>query len=370
MDRSVYLQRLQLFCQSVHSQQPVDLAVLTSPVSVYYLTGFWTIPYERFMALVLDVRKGEAVLFVPALDAESALAAAALERIVPIQDTDNPADALKRVFSGNPRSIGIEKSGMNVKMYDLFREALGVPSADDIEPVLTALRSRKTEEEIVQVRTAAAITDQVLEASLGHIRVGMTELDLVAEIEYRIRMSGADRPAFTTTVLGGARSALPHGQSGTYRLKDNDFLIIDMGVTVNGYCSDITRTFLIGEGTDQQSKMYDIVREANRRGIESAEAGRLLSDVDHSARSYIESCGYGAYFNHRVGHGLGLEVHEEPSVHSANHRPLEQGLLFTVEPGIYVPDLGGVRIEDNVWIGPDGKAEVLTGFSRELMRLA
>lgn len=369
MDASVYSVRRDALRRLVERHSPADYAVLTSPVSVNYFTGFLTNPYERFLALVMPISGGDAALVVPALDLAAAEAAAAVDRLIPVEDTEDPMEKLRTVIPPGKHVLGIEKRAMSVHRCESISSAYGSGVFADIGRQIDSLRQRKSKEEIGLVRQAASLTDRVLEEAVRLVRPGMAELELAAEIEYRIRTSGAQGPAFPTTVLGGRRSALPHGHSGDYRFQENDFVLIDMGLTVNGYCSDITRTFLLGEGSPRQADMYETVREAHRLAVAAAAAGTELGEIDRAARGHIDSRGYGAFFPHRVGHGLGLEVHEEPSVHGSNRDRVEPGWLFTIEPGIYVPELGGVRIEDDVWIGADGQADVLTGFPRELRRL-
>ncbi len=142
--------------------------------------------------------------------------------------------------------------------------------------------------------------------------------------------------------------------------------MFDFGVTVNGYHSDITRTFLVNQGTKEQIAMYETVKEANERAIRAVKVGRPLKEIDLAARNFIAQKGYGNYFTHRIGHGLGLEVHEPPSLHEQNDMPVQKGMLFTIEPGIYIPDLGGVRIEDDVYVNEAGEIEVLTTYPKEL----
>ncbi|GAB3807577.1 hypothetical protein GCM10028868_37410 [Virgibacillus kimchii] len=153
-------------------------------------------------------------------------------------------------------------------------------------------------------------------------------------------------------------------------MQKGDFLLIDFGViTKEGYCSDITRTFIVGEASEKQKEIYDIVLQSNRAGVNSVKAGVPLKTFDIAARNVINESGYGEYFNNRIGHGLGIEVHEEPSIHENNDKVAENGLFFTIEPGIYIPGYGGVRIEDEVYINEEGVAEVLTSFPRELQIL-
>lgn len=347
----------------------MDFAMITSPGSIFYLTGFYSDPHERFMALI--ARPGEAgyMLFVPALDEESARRGECIGRLVAVHDTVDPWELLGKETGFDPAVIGVEKNHLRFAGYERLSALYPKASYLDAHPIVMQLRLRKTPEEIARVRTAVALAERVLEEAVAKAGVGVSELELNAEIEYRLRVLGGDKPAFETSVLGGTRSALPHGRSGEYRLQEDDFLLIDMGVYKDGYCSDITRTFLIGEGSGAQARVYEAVLQANRSAVAAAMAGRPLADVDRAARETITEFGFGHYFNHRVGHGMGIDIHELPSVHGGNESPIEPGMLFTIEPGVYVPDIGGVRIEDDIYIGEDGRAQVLTSFPRELRRL-
>ncbi len=172
-------------------------------------------------------------------------------------------------------------------------------------------------------------------------------------------------------VLAGEKAALPHGKPGDRELKNGDFLLIDFGViTYDRYCSDITRTFVIGEADDKQKEIYDIVKRSTQAGVDAVKAGVPLKEFDIAARSIIQESGYGEYFNNRVGHGLGIEVHEAPSIHHLNDDIAQKGMVFTIEPGIYIPGYGGVRIEEEVYINEDGEAEVLTSFPRDLREIS
>lgn len=228
---------------------------------------------------------------------------------------------------------------------------------------------RKTQEECKKVQHAIQVIEKVLGKGIRTVKDGMTELDLVAEFEYLMRKFGADGPSFSTTVLSGEKSSLPHGSPDRKTINKGDFLLIDMGVIVDGYCSDITRTFVIGEETAKQREIYETVLQSVRAGVNAVKSGVRIGEIDIAARNVIKDAGYGSYFNNRVGHGLGIDVHEEPSIHENNNMMAESGLLFTIEPGIYIPGFGGVRIEENVYISEDGNANILTAFPTELIRI-
>ncbi len=174
--------------------------------------------------------------------------------------------------------------------------------------------------------------------------------------------------AFDTMVLSGPKTASPHGNPGNRKIKKGDFVLFDLGVVYQGYCSDITRTVAFGEPTDAQREIYETVRKAEQAAVDSVRPGVKAMEIDKAARNVIEQAGYGSYFTHRVGHGLGISVHEYPSVTGTNELVLEEGMVFTIEPGIYHPGITGVRIEDDVVVTADG-VEVLTKFPKELLIL-
>lgn len=352
------------------NEQGIDIALITSPINIYYLTGFFSNPHERFMALLVDGRTGMVSLFVPALDLELATEKSTVTDLIPVTDTDNPYEMLKDSIGTKIESAGIEKKAVSFYQIEQLVTCFPQVNFKDLEGFLGTLRLKKSSEDIQIVRRAVEVIEKVLQYGVDKFKVGMTELELTAELEYQMKVLGAERPAFSTIVLSGANSSLPHGTPGQKKIEHGGFLLFDMGVFVDGYCSDITRTFIVGEETEQQKQIYNTVLEANLRAIEAAKIGEPIGVVDRAARDYIESQGYGQYFVHRTGHGLGLEVHESPSIHSQNEMVMEPGLLFTIEPGIYLPGVGGVRIEDDVYLNEEGKLEVLTSYPKHLIRLS
>jgi len=350
-------------------------AWITSTANLYYVTGFLCHPHERFLGLYLDAGRGRATLFLPELDSDAALAQldSPCIRIVPISDQDKPFEVISFALGSREREspggiVGLEKNHVNVSRYEGFGALYPGAEFRDIGETLMALRMVKFPQEIEFLRQAAGIAEKALEAALPSFRTGMTELELQAELGLRLREAGSERVSLPM-VLAGANSALPHGHTGNYRFRENDFVMIDFGAYVQGYGSDLTRTFLLGEGTEEQAWIYEMVLEANVRAIRSIRVGQPYAVVDRAARELIDGHGYGGYFNHRTGHGLGLEMHEEPSIHGECGTLIAPGHVFTVEPGIYVPGLGGVRIEDDVYVDPEGRAQTLSRFPKALRRL-
>ena len=284
-----------------------------------------------------------------------------------VSDVENPYEIFKQCIGKVPGRFALEKSYMTISQLEQFNQQLPTFSYEDIETYIWQMRANKSENEIAKIKQAIAISEQALQHTWDQIKIGMTELEVKAELEYQMTILGADAIAFETIVLSGKRAALPHGSAGDTKINRGDFLLFDFGVTKDGYHSDLTRTCIVGEGTEEQIKIYNTVREANERAIQTVKTGTKLQMIDKVARLFIEEQGYGKYFTHRIGHGLGLDVHEYPSIHSNNEELIQEGLLFTIEPGIYVPEIGGVRIEDDIYITSDGKVEVLSSFTKELI---
>lgn len=341
-----------------------DLLLITDPKHVYYLTGFACHPHERFLGLLL-ARGEEPLLMVPALDGDAAAAASSVSRIVTHQDTDNPYELLRKQIPGSIGTIALEKDQLTVSRYEQLQQFLPARSYKDAGQVLREMRVRKSDDEITKMKRAVILVEDVLSQGLKQVKVGMREIELVAELDYLMKRLGADGPSFDTMVLSGTNTALPHGVPGLRQIEQGDLLMFDLGVFAGGYASDITRTFAVGHINAEQERIYNTVLAANEAAILAVKPGVTYASIDHAAREVIDKAGYGPAFLHRLGHGLGMDVHEYPSVHGLNEDLLQTGAVFTIEPGIYVPGIGGVRIEDDVHVTEHG-VEVLTSFSKQL----
>lgn len=341
----------------------VNTLLITDPKHVYYLTGFLSDPHERLLAVVLTQGRAP-FLIVPALDEEAARAASNVEEIYTHEDQDNPYLVMKQALKGNAGVLGLEKNYISLARYEAIKETLGVTEVQDIGPWLQAMRVCKSEEEVGKLKHAIHLIEEVLRQALTHVKIGVTENELVAEVEYQIRKVGADGPSFDSMVLTGDNTALPHGTPGSRRVAGGDLLMFDIGVFADGYASDITRTFGVGDVSSEQRRIYDTVLAANEAAIHAIRPGVTFKSIDLAARDLIAEAGYGQYFLHRLGHGLGIDIHEYPSIHQGNGDLLQRGNVFTVEPGIYVPGKGGVRIEDDVLVTEKG-VTVLTTFPKE-----
>ncbi|MCG3138732.1 MAG: Aminopeptidase YpdF [Phycisphaerae bacterium] len=227
------------------------------------------------------------------------------------------------------------------------------------------LRLLKDTSEITAIRRSIDVAEAAFLSLRKALQVGMTEMEIAALLEYEMKSRGATRPSFETIVAEGPNSAAPHAIPGSRRLKAGSLLLIDWGAVVNGYCSDLTRILFIDTISDRYKRLYEIVLEAQMRAIAAIAPGRRMCDIDQIARDYITENGYGKEFSHGLGHGIGLDIHEEPRVRPTITETLKPGMVVTVEPGIYVSGLGGVRIEDDILVTAKGH-EVLTSVSKSL----
>ena len=264
------------------------------------------------------------------------------------------------------RRVGVEPRCMRVLELRLLEAS--APQAEILsgEEILVTLRMYKDEAEIASMRAAVDIAQRALQATLPNIKAGMSERQLASELTLQLLRHGSEPEIpFSPIVASGPNSANPHVTPSDRVLTKGDLLVIDWGATVNGYVSDLTRTFAIGEPDPELARVAEIVAAANAAGRAVAAPGVPASEVDKAARSVIEEAGYGKFFTHRTGHGLGLEGHEEPYIRGDNDQLLEEGMTFTIEPGIYLPDRGGVRVEDDFVITSDG-GESLSNLHRHL----
>lgn len=351
-------------------QQGMAAGVVTAPVSMRYLTG-WSNPSKRFAGLVIPA-DGDPTLLLPALEVEEARSASSI-RLVAWHDGEDPFVALAgllRAAGADSGRISLEEADLPVGQLRLMAGALGlkpaalIDAAADLTPVLSAMRECKDEDEVALIRQAADMLNPALDAALASIRPGVTERDIARVLEEAMLAAGADGVAFETHVLFGPASALPHGSTGGRVLERGQVVLMDFGAQYRGYRSDITRTVCCGPWPDELARVYEVVLAANLAAIAAVKPGVALDEVDRAARRVIEEAGYGEYFIHRTGHGLGLEIHEEPYVVAGNGKVLRPGHVITIEPGVYLPGVGGVRIEDDVVVTETG-CSVLTSWTKE-----
>jgi len=267
------------------------------------------------------------------------------------------------LVQGRMKDLGLKHIGfdsLDISIYLNFSKALGNVEFTPKNEVVMNLRKVKDKQEIECIRKAAELTSEGMRAAIETVRPGLREYEVAAEAEYIMRKSGSGMIAFDTIVAGGSHSAFPHARCTDYKIKKGDLVVIDIGASFQHYKADMTRTVVAGKPSPKQEKIYKIVKDAQEKAFQSVKAGVRCIDVDAVARKHIENEGYNEYFVHGLGHGVGLEVHESPpTLNSESKDVLESGNVVTVEPGIYIVDFGGVRIEDTVLVKKDG-AERLT----------
>jgi Xaa-Pro aminopeptidase len=340
----------------------LDGLLVTHLPNIRYLTG-----YTGSAALLL-LRDDATILISDFRYASQAPAEVGATATVEI-DQRSVWDRLGRVLSGSPiGSVGIESQSLTVRdaerLSNLTRARV-VPTTDLVE----RQRAIKSPEEVAAIRAAAQLAQEALAEVLPGIRVGQTELDVGSTLEAALRRKGSEWHPFPTIVASGPRSALPHARTSGRRIAAGELLLVDFGAQVDGYCADLTRTMVVGARADERQRaVYELVQTAQRRAIDHLRAGMPAREGDALAREVIVTRGFGEAFGHSLGHGLGLEVHEAPRLAPNSEAPLPPHAVVTVEPGVYFPGWGGVRLEDDVYLRPEG-AEPLSDGRTELVEL-
>lgn len=275
-------------------------------------------------------------------------------------------EALAEVWRDRDGELGFEDDFLTYRQVKQIAEHLPRSSLRPAAGLVESMRMVKDPEEIALIREACVITCAALRHLLGELREGMTEREAAGLMEFFMRSQGSGPPAFETIVASGERSALPHGAASGKAISRGELVVIDLGATCGGYAADLTRTVAIGYFSEKQREVYEVVREAQESALDAVRAGVAAGEVDAAARRVIEAAGYGDCFLHSLGHGVGLAVHEEPRIAPGGEVLLEEGMVLTIEPGIYLPGWGGVRIEDTVVVRDKG-CEILTPLKKELI---
>ncbi len=351
----------------------IDCVALLPGANLQYFVGLGGHLSER-PTVVFIPAQGTPAAVLPGLEAPSARAHLPEGvRLFTYSDEEGHEHVFHQVAAEldlEGKAIGIEYLGMRALEMRRIEQAAPGCQLLATEPWLPVLRAVKDAAEVCDIRRAIEIAEQAMEHLLddGAIRPGRTELEVAADIQIAMLRQGGQGPAFPPIVVAGPNSASPHAGPSDRPMQDGDLVTIDWGTVYNGYRSDITRTFVLGGPTAEIERIYDAVLAANQSGRLATRAGNPAQEVDRAARRAISLADYGAYFIHRTGHGLGLEGHEPPYVVEGNLEMLTPGMVLTVEPGVYVPGLGGVRIEDDLLV-TEGGSETLTSLSRELVSL-
>lgn len=268
----------------------------------------------------------------------------------------------------NAHSIGFEDSKITYKEFVNFEDGLKNVEFVELNDLVEEIRMVKDKEELENIKVAAEIGDKAFKHILDFIKPNMTEWEVALEIEYFMRKNGAVKLSFDTIVASGIRSSLPHAEPTNKKIVKGDLVTFDFGCIYNGYCSDMTRTIIMGKANDKQKEIYNTVLTASDRALESIRAGLKGCEVDKIARDVIDDAGYKEYFGHGLGHSLGLFIHESPRLSPKDNTVLKENMVMTVEPGIYIPNVGGVRIEDLVCITKEGHINFVTS-PKELFEL-
>ncbi|BCJ85934.1 M24 family metallopeptidase [Effusibacillus dendaii] len=344
------------------ASQSIDGILILKPENRRYISGF------TGTAAYLLISDKEAVLITDFRYMEQAQKQAPDFRVV-----KHGAMAVDTIREESNRlgikRLGFEEDHMTYAMYASYKDSLAPVELVPTKGLTDKPRMRKDQVEIGILKQAAEIADAAFSHILGYLRPGISERDVAIELEFFMRRQGAAGPSFDTIVASGVRSSLPHGVASDKKLEQGDFVTLDFGALYKGYCSDITRTVVIGEPSDKQREIYEIVLAAQLHALQNIKPGMTGKEADALARSLIASKGYGEQFGHSLGHGIGLNIHEEPRLSTASDVELLPGMVVTVEPGIYIPGFGGVRIEDDVVITETG-IEILTSSTKDLLALS
>lgn len=354
------LQQIETYLES----EKLDVAVVSDPVTINYLTGFYSDPHERQMFLF--VLKGqEPLLFVPALEVERATSTVSFP-VVGYVDSENP---WKKIQNALPqvefKRVAVEFSNLILTKYHGLQSVFGKAEFENLTPLIQRMRLIKSADEVKKMMVAGQYADKAVRVGFDNISLDKTETDIIAQIDFALKQDGYEM-SFDTMVLTGNNAANPHGIPGANKVENDALLLFDLGVMVNGYASDMTRTVAVGKPDQFKKDIYNLTLEAQQAALDFIKPGVTAHEVDRAARAVIEKAGYGEYFNHRLGHGIGMDVHEFPSIMEGNDMVIEEGMCFSVEPGIYIPGKVGVRIEDCGVVTKDG-FDLFTSTSKDLL---
>jgi Xaa-Pro aminopeptidase len=365
MERKTYLQRLER-CRQRMEEIGVHLLALTPGPNMTYMTGFMEEPGERLLTALFPL-DGEPIFIVPELYEEQVSKEAWIEDMRAWRDSEDPLRLLGEALE--ELKVGHGRVALDTKMWArfvlMFRDALPGSELLDAAVVMDELRIVKGAEEIEAMRRGFEATDRAMGIVIDSLEEGLTEREVASRIQAALMECGADSASFAPIASSGPNGSKPHYRYGDRRLRPGDAIVLDFGGVFAGYYTDITRTVFLRHASGEQRRVYGLVREANEVAVEEATSGTPAEEVDRAARRVITDGGYGRRFIHRTGHGIGLEVHEEPYIVEGNRRPLEDGMTFSVEPGIYIPDNFGVRIENIVFVS-GGKARRFDEYTRDL----
>jgi Xaa-Pro aminopeptidase len=341
------------------AERKLDAMLVSGAPNIRYLSGFTG---DNGSLLITP---GRAILFTdPRFEIQAAQESPSWQlKVAKGPLTLELVAAIKRL---KLKRVGYEPARLTCDAFDSIESRL--PMGASLEPVngwIEQLRMVKTADEIARIRRSVETNSRAFEQTIRRFREGMTESDLAAELEYRMRRLGAEKPSFDSIVAGGPRSALPHAQPTAAKLRNGQLVVVDMGAIQDGYCSDMTRMLFIGTPTAKVKRLYAAVLEAQLAAVAAVRPGVLATKVDRAARQVLKGHGLDRFFVHSTGHGLGLEIHEPPRIGKRDKTRLEAGMAITIEPGVYLEGYGGIRIEDTLVVTETG-AEILTPTNKSL----
>ena len=354
----MYEQRIQTVASNL-AQKGIEQMIVCDPRSIHYLTGAYIEPGERFMGLFLS-QNAQPTLMLNELFAAPADAPCAVKLF---KDTDNPLDIVAALCDPD-KALGCDKN-LAARFLIPLMERKAAASFVLASAAVDDARARKSIDEQRLMQEASRTNDKSMARLRELVHEGATELEIASQLEDIYRELGAQGHSFAPIVSFGANAADPHHEPDGTVLKAGDVVLFDVGCRQNDYCADMTRTFFFGEPNDKQREVYEIVRRANEAARALVAPGVKFCELDAAARTVIEDAGYGPYFTHRLGHQIGLDVHEPGDVSAANDDAVQPGMAFSIEPGIYLPGEFGVRIEDLVIVTDDG-CDVLNSYPREI----
>jgi Xaa-Pro aminopeptidase len=338
-----------------------DAVFITQRENYMYMSGF------TGTSAILFITDGKAVLLTDFRYVEQASRQAAEYEIV--QYNGSFINELNDLIENEKvERLSFEDAHLSFAEYSEYHEKLKVAEFLPLGGVVEELRRVKDESEITLVKKAVKIADDAFAHILSYIKPGVAEVEIAAEMEFFMKRQGATGPSFDTIIASGKRASMPHGVASEKKIEQGDVITMDYGALYNGYCSDITRTVFLGKPDSELERIYKIVLEAQLKGLEEVKSDRTGKEIDAVVRTLIADAGFGDNFGHGLGHGVGLEIHEEPTLSMRGSIELKDGMVVTVEPGIYVPELGGVRIEDMLVVKGDIPC-ILTAASKELVIL-
>lgn len=360
-----YSRRLRQLRSKMH-EDGVDALLVTHLPDVVYLCGF------TGSNAVIAITGNRAVMYTDGRYTAQAKEQVRGVRAV-IAKKSALLEALALLVESGAATVSFDGDATTVSSLNTMRQSL--PPGKRVKtlkplkhPLLSELRLVKDADELGLMQAAASLGDRLFESILPHINPGVSEIEIAGHLEHQARAAGAEAMSFPTIVASGLRSALPHGTASTAKVPRQGFVTLDFGVILGGYCSDMTRTVHVGKATPEERAAYDAVLEAQENGVQAVAAGVTCGAVDHACRSVLEKHKLAKYFTHSTGHGVGLEIHEQPRVAKDRKAVLNAGMVITIEPGIYMPGKFGIRIEDTVSVTDHG-AERLTGSSKAWLEL-